>query len=277
MQYNRMRRLPYIIEQEWGKNTLELYRKFERTVLKISNYKNHRRFSLRCLSKDITPVIQKLKNNIGTYKSKCIIHNTERKLLNEEKVGNKSIRCPTHTHARSSTGPWAKFSSDTKKSAHYRIYNILGKCLPEAEHQYCRRVKIWGIQSTKTSPDPKPNLKREETKALKQLKANIKKAKALLDDTNTYKPITTDPTTKLKNRLINILKMMKGEGKIDENTYRKIYPTGASAPKFYGLPKIHKEDVPLRPIVSSIGSVIYEVAKELSRILKPLLVTPSTM
>ena len=98
----------------------------------------------------------------------------------------------------------------------------------------------------------------------------IKKARALLDDTNTYKPITTDPTTKLKNRLINILKMMKGEGNIDENTYRKIYSTGASAPKFYGLPKIHKEDVPLRPIVSSIGSVTYGVTKELSRILKPL-------
>ena len=98
----------------------------------------------------------------------------------------------------------------------------------------------------------------------------IKKAQALLDDTNTCKPITADPTTKLKNRLINILKMMKGEGKLEENTCRKIYPTGASAPKFYGLPKIHKENVPLRPIVSSIGSATYKVAKELSKILKPL-------
>ena len=98
----------------------------------------------------------------------------------------------------------------------------------------------------------------------------IKKARALLDDTNTYRPITSDPTTKLKNNLINILKMMKGKGDIDENTDKRVYPTGASAPKFYGLPKIHKEDVPLRPIVSSIGSVTYGVAKELSRILKPL-------
>ena len=64
--------------------------------------------------------------------------------------------------------------------------------------------------------------------------------------------------------------MIKGEGNIDENTYKRVYPTGASAPKFYGLPKIHKEDVPLRPIVSSIGSVTYGVANELSRILKPL-------
>ena len=69
----------------------------------------------------------------------------------------------------------------------------------------------------------------------------IKKARALLDDTNTYKPITSDSTTKLKNRLINILEMMKGEGNIDENTYRKVYPTGASAPKFYGLPKFIKK------------------------------------
>ena len=49
-----------------------------------------------------------------------------------------------------------------------------------------------------------------------------------------------------------------------------MYPTGASSPKLYGLPKIHKKDIPLRPIVSSQGSVSYGVAKELARILKPL-------
>ena len=42
------------------------------------------------------------------------------------------------------------------------------------------------------------------------------------------------------------------------------------APKFYGLLKIHKRDIPLKPIVSSRGSINYEVAKELSRILRPL-------
>ena len=78
-----MRRLPYIIEHEFGKNTLDVYRKLERTVLKISNYKNHRRFSLMCLSKGVTPVSLKLKNNIRTYKSNCIIHQPEKKLLNE--------------------------------------------------------------------------------------------------------------------------------------------------------------------------------------------------
>ena len=41
-------------------------------------------------------------------------------------------------------------------------------------------------------------------------------------------------------------------------------------PKFYGFPKIHKPDTPLRPIVSSCGSVTCGMAKELAKILKPL-------
>ena len=41
-------------------------------------------------------------------------------------------------------------------------------------------------------------------------------------------------------------------------------------PEFYGLPKIHKNNNPLRPIVSSIGSITYESAKLLAKILGPL-------
>ena len=55
-----------------------------------------------------------------------------------------------------------------------------------------------------------------------------------------------------------------------DDLYRRLYPTGAGSPKFYGLPKIHKPGIPLRPIISSIGTVTYNTAKELARILKPL-------
>ena len=41
-------------------------------------------------------------------------------------------------------------------------------------------------------------------------------------------------------------------------------------PTFNGLLKIHKTNNPLRPILSSRGSVSYEVAKFLAKILKPL-------
>ena len=39
---------------------------------------------------------------------------------------------------------------------------------------------------------------------------------------------------------------------------------GCNGPKFYGLPKIDKLGQPLRPIMSSRGSVMYGVAKVLT-------------
>ena len=87
---------------------------------------------------------------------------------------------------------------------------------------------------------------------------------------STYKVLTTYPTTKHKNKLIFLLKTIKVEGGINESAYKRLYATWAVTPKYYGLPKVHKKDIPLRPIVSSTGSVAYGTAKELSRILKPL-------
>ena len=143
----------------------------------------------------------------------------------------------------------------------------------------------------KKAHPPKPNITREEQKAMEILRKDntrtvltadkgvallvldqedyVKKAEELLSQT-TYNKINNDPTTKHKNRLINLLKTIKSEGGITEALYRKLYPTGAGVPKFYGLPKIHKKETPLRPIVSSIGSVSYATSKELTRILKPL-------
>ena len=95
------------------------------------------------------------------------------------------------------------------------------------------------------------------------------KSEELLNQSN-YKILKTDPTTKHKNKLINLLKSIKTEGGIDDNIYRRLYPTGAVPPKYYGLPKVHKTGMPLRPIISSVGSVTHATAKELTRIIKPL-------
>ena len=85
-----------------------------------------------------------------------------------------------------------------------------------------------------------------------------------------YKILKADPTNKYKNKLIGLLKTIKAEGRIDDSTYRRLYPTGAVPPKYYGLPQVHKPAMPLRPIISSIGSVTHSTAKELARIIKPL-------
>ena len=95
----------------------------------------------------------------------------------------------------------------------------------------------------------------------------MEKATALLQVTNTYGTIPKDPTNKLRNKLICILRDIKQTGGLMDITYCKVYPTSAVPPKFYGLPKIHKVGTPLRAIVSSRGSITYWVAKDLAGII----------
>ena len=136
-----------------------------------------------------------------------------------------------------------------------------------------------------------PNITKEEAKAIQELKRDkerviltadkgvsmvvmdkeeyIQKSEELLHQP-TYKQLPSDPTTKHKNRFISILKTIKSEGGIDNITYKRLQATGAGSPKYYGLPKIHKQGVLLRPIISSRGSTTYESAKGLAKILKPL-------
>ena len=60
-----------------------------------------------------------------------------------------------------------------------------------------------------------------------------------------YRTIDADSTNKLKAKLIVTLKRIKRETNIGEGMYRTMYPTSHTAPKFYGLPKIHKTGTPL--------------------------------
>ncbi|KAL9952730.1 hypothetical protein ACROYT_G040023 [Oculina patagonica] len=57
---------------------------------------------------------------------------------------------------------------------------------------------------------------------------------------------------------------------LDPKLYYKLHSTDAIPASFYGLPKIHKADVPLRPITSAIGSPTYQLSKHLANILSPL-------
>lgn len=56
----------------------------------------------------------------------------------------------------------------------------------------------------------------------------------------------------------------------------QLRPCGSIRPRLYGLPKIHKDGVPLRPILSMIGSSQHKVAKWLAIMLQPVLQRYST-
>ena len=93
-----------------------------------------------------------------------------------------------------------------------------------------------------------------------------------LGDEKTYKKLTGDPTRKFKGELVSILKDFKERRVIHVplDLHEKLYPTVDRPTRFYGLPKVHKANSPLRPIVSSIGAITYDSAKYLVNILSPL-------
>ena len=63
----------------------------------------------------------------------------------------------------------------------------------------------------------------------------------------------------------------------DDDELKRMRSTNPVIPLFYGLPKLHKENIPLRPIVSFCGSATYKLAKELDKRLKPLTKKSSIM
>ena len=91
-----------------------------------------------------------------------------------------------------------------------------------------------------------------------------------LGDEKTYKKLKGDPTRKFKGELVSILKDFKERRVITSDLHEKLYPTVDQPPRFHGLPKVHKANSPLHPIVSSIGAITYASAKYLVDILSPL-------
>lgn len=83
-----------------------------------------------------------------------------------------------------------------------------------------------------------------------------------------YLKIPKDPTTNIMNKIKSIIK--KQTPYLSINTIKRLSPQYSKPPHIYGVPKIHKNEVPLRPIVSSINSPNYELSKFLLPILNPL-------
>ena len=91
-----------------------------------------------------------------------------------------------------------------------------------------------------------------------------------LGDEKTYKKLKGDPTRKFKEELVSILKDFTERRVITSDLHEKLYPIVDQQPRFYGLPKVHKANSPLCPIVSSIGTITYASAKYLVDILSRL-------
>ena len=72
------------------------------------------------------------------------------------------------------------------------------------------------------------------------------------------------PILKEEERVVNILNKLKAEGKINNELCDQLKPKGSQAPRLYGLAKVHKDNCPVRPVVSMIGSAYQKVAKQVT-------------
>ena len=103
------------------------------------------------------------------------------------------------------------------------------------------------------------------------------KMDAILQDKSKFKRLTSDPlktTTNRENKIRGFLRSLKNESIISGELYEKLIPTGSIPGILYGLPKIHKANIPLRPILSTIGTHSYNLSKYLVSLLHDISVSP---
>ena len=104
----------------------------------------------------------------------------------------------------------------------------------------------------------------------------IDKCMALLDDTKVYKLAIARHHQELNRDIQEALWQLNrdhGTTRLftcNKHYYNKLLPTGNTSPalRFYGLPKIHKANCPVWPIVSACGTATYQLAKFLTKILQ---------
>ncbi|BHF62528.1 hypothetical protein SprV_0200551000 [Sparganum proliferum] len=146
------------------------------------------------------------------------------------------------------------------------------------------------VSSLLTAHRPREVLSKVERDALRELKADkdlvivpadkgrstvvldrkdyLQKAKGLLEDRQFYVPCATNPAKALTRAINATLLALENSGAITPTDRRTARPQDTALARFYGLPKVHKDGAPLRPIVSLRGTPTYGLAKSLFRRLK---------
>ena len=94
-------------------------------------------------------------------------------------------------------------------------------------------------------------------------------------NTKQFSKISVDPTKKTEAKIQRVLQKIKSKLRIQE--YHRLYPRGSCPGKFYGIAKIHKlklndkvDQLPIRPIISNIGTAIYNLVRHLKKLFSPL-------
>ena len=119
-------------------------------------------------------------------------------------------------------------------------------------------------------------LKQDKGRGVVILDKNIYVEKCLsILDTSQFMKLDKNPTSSYESKIQCTLRKIKS--KLSTEEYKKFYPTGSNASRFYGNAKAHEiyrndtlDKLLLRPIGSNIGTASYQIAKYLAKLLPPL-------
>lgn len=146
-----------------------------------------------------------------------------------------------------------------KENGKNKINNFLNKALAQTRMFLKQNKNIYVTNSDKSNMTVLlPKTSYEEKMAF------------LLSDENTYEMIPTDPTEKLIKETSKLVNTLYKDKLISNQIKLRLKNESAIAPRIYGLPKIHKETIPLRPIVSTINSPAGPLAKFCAQILNKI-------
>ena len=102
----------------------------------------------------------------------------------------------------------------------------------------------------------------------------------ILNDSSKFERIHDDALLTMLNKeeKINVfLRNMKSEGVISQELYSELFVSGSKPGILYGLPKVHKDGCPVRPILSAIGTFNYKLSKFLVPLLAPITINEYTV
>ena len=98
----------------------------------------------------------------------------------------------------------------------------------------------------------------------------ISKIEEHLADPSKYKRLSSSPTQAIRNDVLSTLNYLYSTDRIDGVTRYHLTPSKpARTPLFYGLPKIHKPNIPLRPIVSACDSPSDQLSNYVTHFIQP--------
>ena len=142
------------------------------------------------------------------------------------------------------------------------------------------------------SPSKRDNLQPHQRRALKNLKAKKQRLRILPADkgnatvllsheqyhskmtehisSGPYTLLQHDPTSSLPGKVDRVLKKLIKEEKIDISVFNSCRNLHPRPPQLYGLPKIHKLNTPIKPIISFYNTLLLVLHKTLAHYIQPL-------